>query len=400
MNFIHYKHNQVSSYYHERPNSPTYLSVIIPVGTVHEVPARFGILHLVEHLICRETVKYDSLPKLKAEIAKRGIYLNAHTSLDNTRVHIGIPMSEDFGFAIRLLSEMLYSPSYTTETIEIEKNAIQSEIALRRSNPSSYIYTELYRKLFGLVSGYMPNFGNLKKLSGFTIEDVEAQFADIRALPLMVLGSGGVSMRDFKKGIDSIPKVKLSLGGRPKAIEHITNFASAEISHGERLCLGYIYAVAITDIDTICATKLITEYLGNYMFGILTQKLRDESGSSYYVAAEYNVCGKNGYISITTDIKQSEKAKVDKLVAVQINRLADGKIDIDRLEIVRKMIIKKSPTVLEQTASEVLVNIKLRSFIVNNGIDYYDYLDRLKCLSIDKVRQLAKQVFQQKDASQ
>ena len=110
MKFIQAKNNQISSYYHERPNSPTYLSVIIPAGTVHESTKKFGISHLIEHMICRETDKYDSLQGLKAEIAKRGLYVNAHTSLDHTRLHIGIPMSEDFGFAIGLLTEMLYSP--------------------------------------------------------------------------------------------------------------------------------------------------------------------------------------------------------------------------------------------------------------------------------------------------
>jgi len=399
MKFIQAKNNQISSYYHERPNSPTYLSVIFPAGTVHESTEKFGISHLIEHLICRETTKYDSLQSLKAEIAKRGLYVNAHTSLDHTRLHIGIPMSEDFGFAIGLLKEMLYSPRYSSETIEIEKNAIRSEMAVLSSNPGRYIYSELYRKLFGLEVSDIPNYGNLKNLDSFTDKDVDQQFAHIKSLPITVLASGGVSLRDFQRGIASMPSFNVDSTSNDKVLEAVSSFASAEIEHGDRLSVGYIYASSVVGLDSLCAIDLLTEYLGNYMFGVLTQKLRDESGDSYYVDAGHSVYGKNGYVSISTDIKKSDKAQLNKVIFSEISRLADGEIDVDRLEIVREMLIKRSPVKLEQTSSEVIVNERLKSFIVNSGNDYSNYLDQLKGLDIDQIRKFAHQVFKLVDSS-
>lgn len=399
MKFIQAKNNQISSYYHERPNSPIYLSVIIPAGTVHESTEKFGISHLIEHMICRETAKYDSLQKLKAEIAKRGLYVNAHTSLDHTRLHIGIPMSEDFGFAIGLLIEMLYSPRYSSETIEIEKNAIRSEMAVLSSNPGRYIYSELYRKLFGLEVSDIPNYGNIKNLESFTDKDVDEQFARIKSLPVIVLASGGVSLRDFQQGMASIPSINVDSTSNDKVLEAVSSFASAEIEHGERLSVGYIYTSAIAGLDSLCAIDLLTEYLGNYMFGVLTQKLRDESGDSYYVDAGHSVYGESGYISISTDIKKSDKAQINKVIFSEISRLADGEIDVDRLEIVREMLIKRSPVKLEQTSSEVIVNERLKSFIVNGGNDYSDYLDQLKGLDIDQIRIFAHQVFMPVDSN-
>jgi len=389
MKFTKQNHKQITSYYHERLSSPTYLSVIIPFGTIHEMPNQFGISHLVEHLLCRETAKYPNLSKLKSEIAKRGMHVNAHVALDHTRIHIGVPSVEDFDFATDLLHQMLYSQKYYTETLEIEKKSIQSEIAILKSNPARFVYSELYRKLFGLNNGQVPNYGSPTILQGFTLKDVDAQFKHLSSLPIVVLGAGAVNSHKFHEKIFANIKSPGDITKSKVVLKNNTFFETVELKNGDRLTLGCIFAVNINNMATLCAMDLISEYIGNYMFGTITQKLRDESGETYYVDSSHAVYGDQGYLIVCTNISKTHSKNAEGIILDEISQLAKGIIDPERLEIVRKMILKRAPIKLEQSSGEVIINERLKSYINEENKDYTDYLDVLKDLTLGQIVEAA-----------
>ena len=128
------------------------------------------------------------------------------------------------------------------------------------------------------------------------------------------------------------------------------------------------------------------------MFGTITQKLRDESGDSYYVDSSHSVYGREGYLMICTDIVKKQREKLDDVVFSQVGGLVDGKIDTNRFEIVRDMMLKRAPVQLEQTSGEVIANERLKEFITKDGKDYSNYLEELSHIEVKQVLDIAKQL--------
>lgn len=367
-------------YYNFRANHPVYLSIIIPYGTVNEPTSIAGISHLVEHLLCKENSKFTDLGELKNELAIRGMYINAHTSLDHIRLHMGIPALSDFDFGVSLLEAMLSGSSYAEKRIELEKKAISSEISLLKNTPSKFIYNELLRGIFGWKNGLIPNYGSERTLAKIRLNHVETYFKAIRSCPVTVIGAGGIDKYVFNKAFINLLGDKTQLETLDKTISKKVQrvVVKTELEAGGHSTIGLAIKTSPASLKELAALDILVEYLGNYVFGKITQKLRDESGDVYYFDAGHAVYGKMGIVNFCTSAEIQKTSKIYGLIEAQIELLSNGKIDLKHFEIVKQMILKRSIVTLEQSSGEVIANERLKEYINSGKGDYIKYLEKVE----------------------
>ncbi len=131
----------------EDKNSETVAATMwISAGSRYENPNEYGLAHVLEHVLLKETRKH-SLDQIGTLVDRKGAYLNAYTSVESisVRVQSSKNHSEEM---LNILAEIITQPLFNTQTIEKEKNIILEELASFKDSKNKRIGSELMRLVF------------------------------------------------------------------------------------------------------------------------------------------------------------------------------------------------------------------------------------------------------------
>tara|TARA_B100001093_G_scaffold82800_1_gene74217 strand:+ start:1193 stop:3736 length:2544 start_codon:yes stop_codon:yes gene_type:complete len=118
----------------------------IKTGSIHE--EKFlgsGISHFLEHMVFKGTKSYTG-EEITNKCQEIGGTQNAYTSFDRTVYFIDAPLNT-FQSALKILTEMVFYPTFPEEEFEVEKEVILREISMNEDDPDR----ELSQKLFSLA---------------------------------------------------------------------------------------------------------------------------------------------------------------------------------------------------------------------------------------------------------
>lgn len=124
----------------------SYCGVVIDAGTRDENSDESGFAHLAEHLLFKGTYRHSAAYILN-RIDSVGGEINAYTTKEETFYYCN-SLNDDLPRAIKLLGELVYSPSFPECEIEKEIGVILDEIASYEDNPSELIFDEFESKLY------------------------------------------------------------------------------------------------------------------------------------------------------------------------------------------------------------------------------------------------------------
>ena len=110
----------------------------VGVGLKDEDPSKYGIAHLLEHLVFRmsdKTSERSVVHKFQSVGASFGLDLNGLTSFDETlyRVNLTSPTQSDVQDSLSTFSRMISFPDLSEATIETEKGVVIAEYHQRNS---------------------------------------------------------------------------------------------------------------------------------------------------------------------------------------------------------------------------------------------------------------------------
>jgi len=125
-----------------------------------------GITHALEHMLFKGTGKYSNF-ELTSKINSLGGSVDAYTTADSLCLELQIAPG-DIDAALDVLSEMVISPSFPAEEIELEKKVILEEISYYDDDPEDFVTLSLEKLCFGGTCYEMPILGNEKTVSSFT----------------------------------------------------------------------------------------------------------------------------------------------------------------------------------------------------------------------------------------
>ena len=134
-------------------------------GTAYHVPA--GTAHYLEHKLFYMPGDRD----VSAEFAQLGANVNAFTSYDMTAYYFSC--TENFSACLRLLTEFVFTPYFTAESVEKERGIIDQEIGMNLDSPDSVIFDRLMAAMFREHPIRVPILGSRESIREITHETLE-----------------------------------------------------------------------------------------------------------------------------------------------------------------------------------------------------------------------------------
>ena len=135
-----------------------------------------GITHFIEHLLFKETDKYQ-VGEVANLIEAAGGTLNAYTSFDHTVFHVTIA-SHYIQIAFDALSQMIVFPSFNAKSIDDERQVVIEEIKRAKDSPHSQSADLLFSKLYPKHPYGHPILGYEENIKRFTPEQIKKYYQD------------------------------------------------------------------------------------------------------------------------------------------------------------------------------------------------------------------------------
>ena len=167
----------------------------VATGSRDEHPGIFGLSHLLEHTVFRETETRNSYQMAK-EMEGAGGELNAFTGREMTAFY-GITIKETAGTAMDMVGDIVAHPKINEEDTELEKKIVLQELSMIRNEPDSYIHDLFESTLWRGHSLSQDEGGDEKIVAGLTSGDLRAYYEEKYLIPnLAVYAAGDIDVED------------------------------------------------------------------------------------------------------------------------------------------------------------------------------------------------------------
>ena len=150
--------------------------VWVKTGSVDEQKGQEGITHFIEHLLFKETDKFQ-VGEVATLIEAAGGSLNAYTSFDHTVFHVTIA-SHYTQIAFDALSQMIIFPKFNAKSIDDERQVVIEEIKRAKDSPHSRSSDLLFSTLYPKHPYGHPILGYEENIKRFTPEQIIKYYQD------------------------------------------------------------------------------------------------------------------------------------------------------------------------------------------------------------------------------
>jgi predicted Zn-dependent peptidase len=363
-------------------------------GSRREPAELNGISHFIEHMVFKGTSR-RSAEDIAREVDSVGGMLDAFTSKEmvcfNTRV-----LDEHLPKAFDVLSDMVLDPKFAEDEIEREKSVILEEIRMTQDNPEDLVH-ELFTQNFWAPHALgKPILGTPETVSSFSRESLCAWFDEWYAPNnLVITAAGHLSHAQLLDLVESRFSERKASGAsiidaKPKPAPHVTLRTKSELEQ-VHVCLG-VPALPMTDQRRF-AVAVLNNVLGGGMSSRLFQNIRERQGLAYSIFSELSSYRDTGTLSVYAGTSLETVAQLVSSVLDEFRRMRDEPLTAEELRRAKDHL--KGATLLALEGSGQRMNSLARYHMYfNRHFTAQDLIALLESVTIDDVRQLAKEFFQ------
>ena len=264
--------------------------LFLRTGTCWESRSQAGLSHLLAATLTKGTDHLSSL-EIAEKVESVGARLSADTSTDYFLISLKT-VSADFEEILTLASQLLRSPTFPPEEVELERRITIQGIRSQQEQPFSVAFDQLRRITYPDHPYAFSSLGTEETISQVTRADLEAfHHTYFRPDRLIISIAGNITCEQATKlinqifgdwQVDQTPEPPLVL---PPLTSNPQTAVIAQETQQSVLMLGYLTcSVKSPDYSIL---KLINTYLGNGLSSRLFVELREKRGLAYDVYAFY-----------------------------------------------------------------------------------------------------------------
>ena len=383
---------------HQRVESPVaYCALMINTGSRDELDNEYGVAHLVEHLMFKETGKRKA-HHILSRMENVGGELNAYTTKEDTCIHAAF-LSTHYARSLELFNDIVFNHKITEKTLLPEKHVVIDEIKSSKDSPSELIFDAFDELLFPnhpLGKNTLGTIQSVNKLGKMEIE----RFVGRNYQPCQTVISS-VGNIPFQRLIDDVEKHFGSISSKPLAPVMRTKPAAyipfkKEVSkrnHQSHCIIGTVCDSSNREFRI--AMAMLANLLGGPgMNTRLNMSLRERHGWVYHVEASYTPYSDVGVFNIYF---ASDKSKLEKCL-IQIEKEL---CRLKRVPLTNEQLKKLQLQVMGQLAI-ASDNNDARMLSAGKSTLMYDRVEKLHdiCIQISEVSaerlcEIANEVFSQ-----
>ena len=188
------------------------VGIWIGVGSVDETPSVAGASHYLEHLLFKGTRRRSALD-IAAALDAVGGEFNAFTEKEHTCFYATV-IDRDLPLAVDIVSDVVLDATVTTADVEVERNVVLEEIAMRDDDPSDLVHDDFATALFGDTPIGRPILGTVESINALTRAQVAGYYRRrYQPRSMVVAAAGAVDHADV------VRRVRAAFAGRLDAGE-------------------------------------------------------------------------------------------------------------------------------------------------------------------------------------
>ncbi|MCB0345392.1 MAG: insulinase family protein [Bdellovibrionales bacterium] len=305
-------------------------SVCVCVGVLgglrSESPESAGITHLLEHVLFRRTATKSSKTVAKI-IDSFGGDINGYTDTDGMYLYAHVP-KQQAGAALRFLGELLLSPTFTDEDVELEKEIIKQEILDAHDNPPTVIYEAFCELMWSGSQLALPIYGSIDTVGSFDRRALqELRESSLCGKKVLIAAAGAVDQQEF---VDVCRELfeNFDMGSEPSreqvACSH--GFAVKPQSVGQSyLTLGFPWEHLSSEsyYQGLVASYIVGEMMSSRLF----QKVREEHGLAYDISSEIDAHIDTAALLINLAAEPKNMQRAVELVMEQLDDVKQSILD-------------------------------------------------------------------------
>jgi predicted Zn-dependent peptidase len=304
----------------------------IRAGSSLESARTSGLSHLLEHaLLFRQ--KTPSEKSLWQKFRENGLYLNAHTELENMFFETSFP-GELLETALNLLSQVVFDGKISEEELEKEKQVVLKELKDLSRDPFKVGLATIYSLAFPASPYGQPVFGHpeaIKAASLQEIKDYHARYFKPERAALVIIGS--LDPERVKNMVKEIFSVWLDnssseiASAAPLQSENLTmtkesRQAELTMNVSETYLMAGLLAPAYNDREQALMDVLV-EILGYGVNPLLYSAFSGYPDLVSSVRINYFVHARSGLLVITAITRKEKIAQVKRLLQNFFKQLSE-----------------------------------------------------------------------------
>ena len=285
------------------------VGVWVETGSRHEIEARGGVSHLIEHLVFKGTAT-RSAEAIARTMDSVGGQMDAFTTKENTCFYVQV-LDEHLPLAVDLLTDILLHPLFDAEELEREKSVVLQEIRMVEDTPDDIIHDLFAAQIWGGHPLARPILGTRELVSGFHRDAIAEYFGEEYVPPRIIIAVAGNVTHEqvvelFGRGFNGYTRP-----ARPRASEAVRLAPGVNIVNKalEQVHLVMGFPGLAHAAPERYAMFVLNDVIGGSMSSRLFQEVRERQGLAYSVHSGVQAFTDTGlmYVYAATDEKNFSK---------------------------------------------------------------------------------------------
>jgi predicted Zn-dependent peptidase len=279
------------------------VGVWVDVGSRDEGPSVAGAAHFLEHLLFKSTPTRTAVDIAQAVDAVGG-ELNAFTTREHTCYYAHV-LDTDLELAVDLVADVVLRGRCAPEDVEIERDVVLEEIAMRDDDPEDTLGDVFLAAMFGSHPVGRPVIGSAKSIAAMTRTQLHS-FHMRRYTPerMVVAVAGNVDHHEVVSLVREHFGPRLVRGRKPvpprKGTGRVTGRPSLQLvsRDAEQTHLSLGVRTPGRHWEHRWALSVLNTALGGGLSSRLFQQIRETRGLAYSVYSTMDTFADGGALSI------------------------------------------------------------------------------------------------------
>ncbi len=372
------------------------LGIWVKAGSRSETAAEHGISLVLEHMAYKGTKTLSALQFAEA-IENVGGDLNAATSVEHTGYFARV-LKEDVPLAGDILSDILQNSLFEQSELDREQQVIVQEIGAARDNPDDHVFDLFQQAAYPDQPIGRTILGTVESVKSFSPDTIR-DYMDRNYVgdQMVVCAAGNVDhdalvetadrrFRTLRRDGAPVPEKAKYVGGEHRLLsEH-------EQAH---IVLGF--EGRAYNSDGFYAAQILASILGGGMSSRLFQEVREKRGLCYSVYAFHWAFADSGIFGVAASTGEDE---VTDLLPVVVDELHKATQTITDEEVVRvRNQIRAGLLMSLESPSSRAGQLARQQILWGRPIPLQETVDRINRITADRVKQVARQLFDRGNVS-
>jgi zinc protease len=365
----------------------------VETGSIHE--GNFlgaGLSHMLEHMVFKGTESYDG-KEISDTVQSAGGEWNAYTTFDRTVYYIDGPAESTHTF-LKVLTEMVFKPTFPIEEFEKEKDVIRREIDMGLDDPDDHNGRLLYTTVYASDPRRQPVIGHLELFNQLTHDDMVNYHSQRYTTENTFLSISG----DFNKS-EMLSFLEEITANIPRRFTRPAPVSPEPAQLGSRLRretfaipaskLTLAWQVPSLDHPDATPLDLLATIIGAGRSSRLYQNIREKSGLCHHIGAWSSISPElPGMFAVAAIVDHDKRDALQDAILHEIDQLTTSDFNEEMHKATRMALVSQFRTLT--TASGRASDLASNWHDTRNLDFTKDYIDLLSTVSSDDLQRVAR----------